>query len=351
MKRRQEFSFQRFLINNVKFSFAIFIELTLRYCYFIKNIYSSHLEKEKEYYAKILFKNKIFTFEGQKFQDFFIKLMHQHNSDFQPVKPQGRIGDKKNDGFEKTKGLYYQVYAPEEISENITREKLESDFVGLYRYWQSKCPITEFNFVINDKYKGVYPTIYSEILKLSKKYKNVKINIILAQDLEDIFMSLNEKEMESVLDFLIPEAEKIENLDYSIFNEVIEYILDNLESLIKIEKYVNPNFDQKIIFNNLDEKLETLLRMGSFQISIMNKFFKYNSKYTKQDLSNRFSNLYLEAKRLFTDENNQIFFYIFEFITPKTQVNPSQVNQIQSAILVLMSYFFELCDIFEPPNS
>lgn len=58
--------------------------------------------------------------------------MQRHNRNFQQVKPQGQYGDRKNDGFDKTTGTYYQVYAPEDIKikEKETIEKLVTDFSG-----------------------------------------------------------------------------------------------------------------------------------------------------------------------------------------------------------------------------
>ncbi|MCT7023062.1 hypothetical protein M1743_23715, partial [Salmonella enterica subsp. enterica serovar Saintpaul] len=75
--------------------------------------------------------------------------------DFQQVKPYGNIGDRKNDGFIKGQGVYYQVYAPEDASNNVLAavNKIKDDFEGLRDYWHDICPIKKYYFVLNDKYK------------------------------------------------------------------------------------------------------------------------------------------------------------------------------------------------------
>ncbi|MEZ5148007.1 MAG: hypothetical protein R2759_13340 [Bacteroidales bacterium] len=57
-----------------------------------------------KYIARIQFKNRLLNSHGQAFEDLFIRVMQAFDSDFRPVKPQGREGDKKNDGFNKKQG-------------------------------------------------------------------------------------------------------------------------------------------------------------------------------------------------------------------------------------------------------
>lgn len=110
--------------------------------------------------------------------------MNKYDSEFTPIKTQGNIGDRKNDGYIPSKGIYYQVYAPERIDATEAINKIENDIDGLIKYWNDVCPIKEYNFVINDKYKGAYPTINAKILEVGKNiilrlnfYWRVKLKI------------------------------------------------------------------------------------------------------------------------------------------------------------------------------
>ena len=84
-------------------------------------------------FAKITLQNKILKSNGQTFEDLFIHIMRLNNPNFRPIKPQGQIGDRKNDGYDSINGIYYQVYAPENLETTINKviKKLNEDFKGL----------------------------------------------------------------------------------------------------------------------------------------------------------------------------------------------------------------------------
>jgi len=304
------------------------------------------LREELKYIARKLFKLKIHESNGQTFEDLFSRVMSCSNKNFQQVKPQGRIGDKKNDGFDKVNGKYYQVYAPEDISskEEKAIKKLETDFVGLKKYWDTLCPIKEFYFVINDKYRGAHPDVTTAILNLKNSYTKIKFDLFLSPQFEDCFLNLNDEDIIDIVGH-IPEPESLTTLDFNILTEVINYIIKNLKAFKSKEVILNPDFDKKIIFNNLSKGTSEFLNIGNYQVSSVDEFFKYNSNYTKQELRDRFKMLYEEGKEKIGDDSDTIFYYILN------EANPFPEKKLpQDAVIVLMSYYFEACDIFEPPT-
>ena len=64
------------------------------------------MNSEEKAIARILFKIKIYESNGQAFEDLFTAIMSKSNSNFRPVKPQGTIGDRKNDGYDHENGKY-----------------------------------------------------------------------------------------------------------------------------------------------------------------------------------------------------------------------------------------------------
>ena len=66
---------------------------------------------------------------GTEFQDFFSSIMERrYLSDFQKVKPYGKHGDRKCDGYHGSVKRVYQVYAPEKMNVAETNTKIEEDF-------------------------------------------------------------------------------------------------------------------------------------------------------------------------------------------------------------------------------
>lgn len=139
--------------------------------------------------------------EGQAFEDLFVKIMQYANVNFIPVKPHGIDGDRKNDGFDPTRGIYFQVYAPEDARKNPYNaiKKLLRDFEGLQSYWDPYAPIREFYFVINDKYKGVYPKVHTRLTKIKNRCSLLKCEPFLAQHLEATLFNLSPDIIESIL--------------------------------------------------------------------------------------------------------------------------------------------------------
>jgi hypothetical protein len=226
----------------------------------------TNMSSDDLYISRRLFQLEVYKRNGQDFENFFSKIMRLHNPDFIQVKPQGQYGDRKNDGFIKSEGVYYQVYAPEDSTskEKETIDKIETDFAGLYSFWNSNVsPIKEFNFVLNDKYQGAYASLQQELAKIELVYTNVKCKSFLVQHLEDIFLRLPHNHIEDILG-KVPSAEDI-NLNVSILNEVIEYLI-SLKNGYGVDTIpANPDFEEKIIFNSLGNPVATLLRYGSYQ--------------------------------------------------------------------------------------
>jgi hypothetical protein len=305
------------------------------------------LTREEKYIARKLFQLEVYKKTGQAYEDFLVRIMQLCNSEFVPVKPQGRYGDRKNDGFIKSAGKYYQIYSPEEpkFKEKETIDKLVTDFKGLYNYWNKLSPIKEFYFALNDKYNGAYASLYTELAKIEKDYTDVKCFPFLAHHLEDIFLELPTSKIEEVLGPII-DPTKMELFDLSVMNEVINYLLrtdfpNQPENLPE-----NPDFDMKIEFNNLSATVATFLKYSSFQEGELKNYFRLNSTFAKNELRNIFNQLYKKglSEILETDNKNDlVFFYIME------KACPIKNTSVRNAVLVLMSYFFSYCDIFEEP--
>lgn len=306
------------------------------------------LDRNEMYIARALFKNKVFAFDGQSFESFFTSVMIKSNSNFEQVKPYGNIGDRKNDGFDKTAGEYFQVYAPENIDKSTTIcnavKKIEDDFQGLYDYWHTLCPIKKFNFVINDKYKGAPPEVHATLLRLSQNYPDVQFNVWGANTLEDICMSLDENSIIEIVGCIVNPSMQ---LDFSALTDVINFLMNTKERNKRAEELQVADFNEKIAFNNLNDEIASLLKAASYQVGNLETFFRRNSEFAKSDIQKRITECYFTAAnsidKLEEHYSDLVFFKMHEDICP------NETSAVKNAALVLISYYFELCDIFERP--
>jgi len=108
------------------------------------------MNRDEKAFARVMFKHKVVTSDGQAYEDLFVDIMTRGNPDFIGVKPQGRIGDRKNDGYDRRKGSYYQVFAPEDpkLKSQDAVKKLKTDFAGLLKHWDSVTPDQRISFCL-----------------------------------------------------------------------------------------------------------------------------------------------------------------------------------------------------------
>jgi hypothetical protein len=297
------------------------------------------LTRDEKYLARILFKILIHESDGMAFQRLFTDIMNYAESDFQPIKPWGNVGDRKNDGYIKSKGTYYQVFAPEDshLRCSKTVSKLKDDFTGLLSQWS---PVNEFYFLVNDKYKGVPPDVEIMMNQLIANNKPLKGGVILAKYLEDKLFSLADDQILAIVG-QIPDPSKV-RLDYNILNEVIKHIIHLPLSQALPPDIKMPDWDQKIRFNQLSEVTAIRLNNGYLQINNLQKYLDNNSDFLADNLRDKMNEIYISEKRTYSGD--ELFWAIVK------KASPINEAPYQSAVIVIMAKYFEACDIFERPD-
>ncbi|MDQ2088074.1 hypothetical protein RBH29_16725 [Herbivorax sp. ANBcel31] len=287
-----------------------------------------------------LFQNKIFKSDGQLFEDMFVDIMNYAEKEFQAIKPWGNIGDRKNDGYIRDKGIYFQVYAPEDIRKSYIDviAKLNKDFSKLKEYWD---PINKFYFVVNDKYKGVNAECEQAIRMLKNKYQLSETKFFTAKDIENILFTLEDDQIFSIVGH-IPDPSKIKQIDYSILSEVISHIMKLPLKGNGDDDIVLPDWEEKIIFNKLTEPVAYLLKGGYLQVFCLEEYLANNSNFLADALREKINDVYSEEKEL--NSGDKLFWNIVERLSPRLE------HAYQTTVIVIMAKYFETCDIFEEPS-
>lgn len=294
---------------------------------------------QEKMFARQLFQNKILKADGQIFEDIFSAVMNYAETDFQQIKPWGNIGDRKNDGYIKNKGIFYQVYAPEDIRKSYTNvvSKLKEDFDGLKAQWS---PVNEFYFVVNDKYKGVNADCEKIIQEIKISHNLNNAGFLTAKHLENILFELEDDQIYSITGF-IPDPANIKQLDFSILNEVIGYIMQLPLNKDDKSKIVLPDWNEKIKLNVLSESVSKLLSNGCFQLHSLDEYLKDNSDFLADSLRDKMNEVYSQEKE--NKSGDELFWAIVNSASPKAE------QMYQTSVIVIMSKYFETCDIFEEP--
>lgn len=309
------------------------------------------MTSEEHYIAKILFKNRILESDGQNFENLFVDIMTKSNIEFQAVKAYGNIGDKKNDGFVKSTGTYYQVFAPENSRNSKTIHdavnKLENDFRRLVNNWNDICKIRKFFFVINDKYYGIAPPILEKVIELNNlaEFSEIEIDTFSSKNLEAVFDTLDDSQVYDVVGY-IPKQD-MPLLEYGALQETISYLINIELDDFETDNLVVPDFDEKIRFNGLSKAVSNMLISASYQEGMLRKYFNENPWYNSI-LQKKFNAIYEKSKIDVEDSvdgfADRRFFYILSKSCNK------KTMPIETSVLVLMAHYFISCDIFEEPQ-
>lgn len=312
---------------------------------------TSNMTPEQRYFARIQFKVLVLEADGQRYQDLFVRVMTKRNTGFRTIKPAGRsVGDQGNDGYIANTGCYYQVYAPEKPDQKAAdaASKAKRDFQRIKEKWVKTASINEYYFVFNDKFKGSYPQIEHALAEI-KQENNLKVSEpFLAKDLEREFLMLSEDDMMDVLRGPIPRPEHIEDIDYAIFTGILQHIVDDYERSTIFDKLEVPDFYQKIKFNRISSMVESLFNHGSYQRNAIEEYFQRTGEFSRRDVRDRLATVYQESKEQISEyaldeDGDHIFFTMLNTIAQDGK------RSIQDAIIALIAFFFETCDVFEEP--
>ena len=296
------------------------------------------MDSNKKVGVRERFKLRVYEYEGQSFEDLFTRIMRYAEPDFQQIEPWGNIGDCKNDGYIPSKGIYFQVYAPKDISKSINKavKKLESDFSGLLEEWKG---VKEYHFVINDKYKGVPPKLAQAIQKIDEDY-SIKADIWTVNKLEDLVLSLDDDKILTIVGGL-PNPADISILNYGTLGEVIEHLM-KLDISTQGSVIGYPNWGDKIKFNGLSGTVEQWLNDGFSHIVALDKYLNNESNFHAEAVKNKIRKIYADKDRDFSGD--ELFIEIMNSVSPRAEIS------FQDAAIIIMAKYFEICEIFKEPK-
>jgi hypothetical protein len=314
------------------------------------------MNSQEKLLARIFFKNKVLQSSGQAYEDLFTQIMSYSRPGFQPVNPQGSFGDRKNDGFEKAVGRYFQVFAPEDptIKEIAATKKIKTDFAGLHKHWQSQgIGIKEFYFVLNDKYNGAYASTDFALNELKTTHATLEIaDKFLCQHLEAELFLINDDQISYVVGGVL-DPSNISTIDYGIMSEVLTFVRDQPSKPFEPGKLIAPILDEKIVFNGLNAT-RSLLENSWYQCGVVDDYFRNESDFAKNELRNKLNSLYIAGKEKHKhaaagEMGDLVFSEILENMIPE-DVNNVTRKIYKEAAAIIMAAFFDTCDIFEEPK-
>lgn len=297
-------------------------------------------ELSRAYYEKT-FENEFLKSKEYSFQDFFSEVMEKcHPNDFQRVRPWGKIGDMKNDGYLKSQRKLFQVYAPNELSAHKTICKIEEDFYGALPFWEKY--FDNWVFVHNSR-SGLGPEVTMKLLELEKANQRIKIEHWGFEELRQKIFSLNYNDLVSLLGHA-PSNKDMLNIGF----EDLKVILETIARQQPIEELdLRPVSHEKLYANGLSDNVEIMLKAGMKKANHVERFLaQCYDPILGDEIASTFKNKYKELKQA-ENSPDLIFTKLQEFAGGTQRGTPKH----EASVLAVMAYLFEKCDIFENPRA
>jgi hypothetical protein len=277
------------------------------------------------------------TKTGTEFQSFFTAVMQRrYPGDFQKVKPYGNQGDKKCDGYQPSCARVYQVYAPEQMNSAITIGKINEDFRGAIRHWQAQ--MDEWIFVHN-QHRGLPPDVVKRLHFLNR-CKTVAVQPWGEAELRNEFFGLSQGD-QSALFGHSPTPQSMMRLEIADVIKVVQVIAQQPAPLAEDVGQVPAG---KLEANALSSSVKELLLLGSAKSKLVKELFsKWHDPMLGDRIATSFRTRYqtLRAEQKIGDE---IFQELWRYAGATQHASMAQ----ESAVLSLLAFLFEECEIFEP---
>ena len=287
-------------------------------------------------YYEQKFENEFLRAKGDAFQTFFERLMGlAYKGDFMACRPWGNQGDRKNDGFLKSERRLFQVYAPNEMDAAKAMAKITEDFEGARKYWTTHFDTWVF---VHNATDGLPPHVQRVLLDFQAANNGIRLESWCLEELRLVFRKLTDDDKSSWFGLALTEETKI-NLGFADVQVVLERIAALPAQLMTDVRDVPTG---KIEANALSEAVARLLKEGMIKSPLVADFL---SQWHDETLGERLAEAFKrEYQRLRGDHlPNQIFAELQSWAGGEHRGAPEH----ELAVLTVLAYYFERCDIFE----
>ena len=292
-------------------------------------------DTQRSFYG-LKFENTFLRDKGKAFETLFARVMaHGFTGCFEPVRPYGPKGDLKCDGFRRSDSTVFQSYAPDSIKLADLLGKIDEDFDGARTHWGAK--MKRWEFVHND-IRGLPAEAVRKLDDLRTAHPEIEIAVFGEAEMRAVVMRLALHQLEDLFG-VVPSQRTLERLDFASLRPVLLAIQRRDPGA---EPPLAAPSATKLQHNALSPDAAALLRQGRRREKLVQDFFDaWPDPSFGEDVAEAFRARYqaLKAANLSPD---QIFGELQSF-AGGMKGEPSH----QGAVLAVLSYFFERCDIFE----
>jgi len=274
-----------------------------------------------------------------EFQDFFAKVMAlRYPNDFVKVRPWGKVGDRKNDGYRRSTRQLFQVYAPNEMTAAKAVAKIDEDFRGAVPFWKDH--FSEWIFVHNSA-AGLGPDVTQKLLTLSKEFPEITLGHWGYQELYNEVVQLDAHNMAQLLGPALSQRALLE-VNVQELRTVLQMVAQApAPTLVDLR----PVPLGKAEYNRLSEPIQTLLNAGRSRAHLVERALQtWFDPAVGDRIASGLRRRYEELRDAGYGPS-EIFSDLQTYCGGLVVGSPEH----QAAVLSVLAYYFDECDIFERP--
>lgn len=299
-------------------------------------------------FQRIAYRDKFRSYFDQAFQDWFEELAKALHApgDFQKI----RIarGDGGLDGVVLSDLEVYQVYAPtriDDLKDSATAKKIAADFAkakgrmgGNLRRW---------SFVHNHPQGGLAQLGAAAAAKLTADNPEITIRVLDIDSLWDLLQTIHPDKLTE----LFGPPMTIDN--------VIEVTMEDLEPVVdaisRSKLLISPPQTDRVVsklkleHNEFSEDVENYIKAGRLREPLVQKYFgRVHVVTLGEQIAQNFRAHYADLRSR-GELPDSIFTKLMVYAGYYGQGRAVRRAERGAAILAVIVYFFERCDIFENP--
>lgn len=276
---------------------------------------------------------------GRSFQDLFEQIMQKGDPCFLMVKPMGREGDWKSDGFSLTSGTLFQCYAPEQLTGAEAARKAKEDFYGGRDHWKEK--MRAWVFVWSSD-RALPPQVVNALAELKVAHPDISIEHMGREGLWQIVRQFPMADRIAILG-PVPDLSAVPATTAAEIQVLMKHLGKRTASLPD-----DPNFDltaisEKLTRNGLSAAVTNTVRPAMPVARLVREFVTRMpdpgfSEFVAADLASQYREL-AES----TSDPDVIFGSLVDYVMGEQRVDP----KFFWAAAGIVAHYFELCDVFE----
>lgn len=291
-------------------------------------------------YYEMTFRTRYAFSKGDVFQDLFSTIMEmRYPGDFVRVRPWGKLGDHKNDGYLRSARKLFQCYAPREMDMATCKTKINADFTEALPFWKDH--FDHWIFAHND-IDGLSADILKLLLDLSAAHQPVKAAQWGYSELLQEYTQLSEENVVRLLGSA-PTRKDVVDVRLSDIQSLLEHMVLQPEPQ-NVDVRVVPA--RKLEYNQLSPAAALLIKTGMTRSEVVKRYLRGLSDQTRYDRIAATFRLQYQKLRAEGRAPDDIFVGLQRFVAGDAVPSPSH----QAATLAILAFFFEACEIFERPT-